>query len=71
MKARALLAVLERQPLGYAVKRQRGSHRVLVAPGRPTIVYAFHDRQTIRPATVRKILVRQVGLEEQEALDLL
>ena len=67
MKARALLAVLMREPLGYRIKRQRGSHRVLVAAGRPAIVYAFHDRQTIRPPIVRKVLVVQVGLEERRS----
>lgn len=33
MKAKALLAVLMREPLGYRVTRQRGSHRTLCAPG--------------------------------------
>ena len=55
MTARALLAVLTRAPLGYGVRRQRGSHRILVAPGRPRIVFAFHDRQTLAPGLVRKI----------------
>ena len=71
MKARSLPAVLMRAPLGYGIRRQRGSHRILVAPGRPRILFAFHDRQTIPPAIVRKILVSDVGLEEEEALDLL
>lgn len=71
MKAKQLLAVLMREPLGYEIVRQRGSHRVLRAPGRPRLVYAFHDRQTIPPGRVRDVLVEQVGLEEQDALDLL
>jgi predicted RNA binding protein YcfA (HicA-like mRNA interferase family) len=28
LKAKRLMAVLQRQPLGYVVRRQRGSHRV-------------------------------------------
>jgi predicted RNA binding protein YcfA (HicA-like mRNA interferase family) len=31
MKAKRLLAVLERQPLGYSVVRQSGSHRRMQA----------------------------------------
>lgn len=71
LKARALLRVLQAEPLGYRVVRQRGSHRVLAAEGRPTIRFSFHDGRTIRPTTVRDILCRQVGLAEQEARDLL
>ena len=71
MKAKQLLAVLVREPLGYRIARQKGSHRHLVAAGRPPILYAFHDGHSVPPGRVRKILVDQVGLEEQEALDLL
>ena len=41
------------------------------APGRPPITFSFHDRQTIRPKTVKRILCDQVGLSEDEALKLL
>lgn len=71
LKARALLRVLSREPLRYRVVRQSGSHRRLEAPGRPPITFSFHDRQTIRPATVKRILCDQVGLSEDEALKLL
>lgn len=71
MKARQLLAILTREPLGYRIVRQKGSHRTLSAPARPTIRFAFHDRRTIPPGVVRDILVKDVGLEEQDALDLL
>jgi predicted RNA binding protein YcfA (HicA-like mRNA interferase family) len=71
LKARQLLRVLTSEPLGYRVVRQSGSHRRLQAPGRPTITFSFHDRQTIRPATVKQILCKQVGLDEDEALRLL
>jgi predicted RNA binding protein YcfA (HicA-like mRNA interferase family) len=52
LKARQLLPVLTSEPLGYRIVRQAGSHRRLQAPGRPTITFSFHDRKTIRPATV-------------------
>ena len=71
VKARQLLRLLTSEPLGYRIVRQSGSHRRLQAAGRPSITFSFHDRQTIRPATVRKILCDQVGLTEEEALRLL
>ena len=71
LKARALLAVLSREPLGYRVVRQSGSHRRLEAPGLPPLTLAFHDRATIAPGLVRKILVDDIGLTEDDARRLL
>jgi predicted RNA binding protein YcfA (HicA-like mRNA interferase family) len=71
LKARALLGVLCREPLGYRVVRQSGSHRRLEAPGYPPLTLAFHDRATIAPGLVRKILVDDVGLTENAARRLL
>ena len=71
LKARALLAVLCREPLDYRVVRQVGSHRRLEAPNRPSLTLAFHERTTIAPGLVRKILVDDVGLTEDEARRLL
>lgn len=67
----ALLAVLERKPLGYRVVRQAGSHRRMEASGWPPLTFAFHDNATIPVGLVRKILVRNVGLAEEEARKLL
>jgi predicted RNA binding protein YcfA (HicA-like mRNA interferase family) len=71
MKAAKLLAVLCRKPLGYRVVRQTGSHRTLMAPGRPRVLFAWHDRQTLPPGLVRKVLIRDVRLDEDEARRLL
>jgi predicted RNA binding protein YcfA (HicA-like mRNA interferase family) len=71
IKAKKLLAILERTPLNYRVVRQSGSHRRLESEGRPSFTFAFHDKATIRPALVRKILVKDVGLAEDEARKLL
>lgn len=71
MKARRLLAILMREPLNYEIVRQRGSHRILAAPGRRRFVFAFHDRENLPGGLVRSVLVKDVGLEEEEALDLL
>ncbi len=71
MKARDLLAVLMREPLSYEIVRQRGSHRRLKASGRPPVTFAFHDRATVGPTAVRKVLCKDVGLDADEALKLL
>jgi len=71
MKARDLLAVLTREPLSYEIVRQRGSHRRLKAANRPPITFDFHDRATVGPAAVRKVLCKDVGLDADEALKLL
>lgn len=71
LKARELLSVLKRKPLGYELTRQKGSHRVMEAEGRQRLIFAFHDNQTLPPGLVRKILLDDVGLSEQEALELL
>jgi predicted RNA binding protein YcfA (HicA-like mRNA interferase family) len=71
MKAKRLLAVLEREPLGYRVVRQSGSHRRLRSPHHPPITFAFHVRATVRGSTVREILVEYVGLDQDQARKLL
>jgi len=71
VKAKKLLRVLQAAPLGYRIVRQKGSHRMMQAPSRPTLVFAFHDNQTIRPSTVKDILCGQAGLTEKDALALL
>jgi predicted RNA binding protein YcfA (HicA-like mRNA interferase family) len=63
--------MLQGEPLRYRVVRQNGSHRRLESPRHPTIVFAFHDNQTIRPSTVKDILCNQIGLPEKDARELL
>jgi predicted RNA binding protein YcfA (HicA-like mRNA interferase family) len=67
MKAKRLLAILERKPLRYRVVRQSGSHRRMEAQGRPSLTFSFHDNATVPPAVVRKILTRNIGLAHTEA----
>jgi hypothetical protein len=40
-------------------------------PRHPPFTFAFHDKATIPGGLVRKILVRDVGLDEEEARKLL
>jgi predicted RNA binding protein YcfA (HicA-like mRNA interferase family) len=72
LKARQLLSILKRAPLNYSIARQNGSHRLLEsASGYPDLRFSFHDRQTLPPGLVRKILVDDVGLTPEEATGLL
>jgi predicted RNA binding protein YcfA (HicA-like mRNA interferase family) len=71
LKATKLLRILQSDPLNYRITRQAGSHRRLRAEGRPPLTWAFHDRRTLAPGEVRRVLVNQVGLAEDEARRLL
>lgn len=71
LKARQLLAILEREPLAYRVLRQTGSHKRLVSDkDYPPLTFSFHDGATVAPGLVRKILVKDVGLSEADAYEL-
>jgi predicted RNA binding protein YcfA (HicA-like mRNA interferase family) len=67
MKANDLLKVLTREPLNYAIVRQQVSHRRLKAQGRPTLTFAFHAKRTLAPGEVRDVLVKDAGLDVDEA----
>lgn len=72
MKACDLLRVLAREPLCYQEDRRSGSHMRLTSDrGYGDLVFAFHDRDTVSPHLVRKILVKDVGLTVDEAAELL
>jgi len=51
--AKRVLAALLR--IGWTVKRQTGSHRVLARPGWPDMVFAFHDGDEIGPRMLARI----------------
>lgn len=50
MKAKRLLAMLEREPLNYRISRQSGSHRRMEAQERPPLTFAFHGKATVPSA---------------------
>ncbi len=58
-KAKRVLASL--QALGWRVKRQTGSHRVLSREGWPDVVFAFHDGDEIGPKMLARI-AKHTGL---------
>lgn len=64
MKARELRRILE--SLGYRTVRQSGSHRHLECPGRRSVTFGFHDRQSLPPGLVRKVLMKEAGLTDEE-----
>jgi len=52
-KARRVLAALLR--IGWRIKRQSGSHRVLEREGETDYVFAFHDDEQIGPRMLNRI----------------
>lgn len=72
MKATKLLQILKKN-LGYrsVAKSGPGSHTWLEAEGRPRIRWAFHNKVTLAPGLVRKVLVQEAGLTIEEAREVL
>jgi len=55
-KASRVLAALLR--IGWSIKRQSGSHRVLQRSGWADFVFAFHDQEEIGPRMLARIAKR-------------
>ncbi len=62
-KARRVLAALLR--IGWIVKRQSGSHRVLSRSGWPDFVFAFHDEEEIGPRMLARI-AKKTGVRPED-----
>ncbi|HYM11790.1 MAG TPA: type II toxin-antitoxin system HicA family toxin [Bryobacterales bacterium] len=62
-KARRVLAALER--MGWRVKRQTGSHRLLARVGWPDYEFAFHDNEELGRRILAKI-ARHTGLRPED-----
>ena len=62
-RAKRVLAALLR--IGWTVKRQTGSHRVLERSGFADVTFAFHDDVEIGPAMLRRI-AKNTGLEPDD-----
>jgi len=61
-KARAVLAALLR--IGWRIKRQSGSHKVLSRDGWADFIFAFHDGDEIGPRMLARI-ARHTGLRPE------
>ena len=59
VKAARVLSALHN--LGWYIKRQRGSHRVLEREGYSDYVFAFHEREEIGPRMLSRI-AKHTGL---------
>ncbi len=62
-------AVAAFQQAGFQVRRQRGSHIVMVKPGFPETL-SIPDHREIKPGTLRA-LIRKAGLSVDEFVELL
>ncbi|MCX6068653.1 MAG: type II toxin-antitoxin system HicA family toxin [Chloroflexi bacterium] len=63
IKAKRLLAVLAR--LGWSVKRQTGSHKVLSRPDWPDVIFAFHASEEIGPRMLAR-MAKVTGLRPED-----
>ena len=62
-KAKRVLSALFR--LGWEIKRQSGSHRILSRLGFPDYVFAFHDGEEIGPKMLARI-AKHTGLSPRD-----
>ena len=63
VKAKRLLAALEK--IGWRVKRQTGSHKILERAGWADIVFAFHDNDEIGPKMLAR-MAKVTGLTPKD-----
>ena len=60
--SRVLSALLR---LGWRIKRETGSHRILQREGWSDVVFAFHDREEIGPRMLAR-LAKVTGLTPED-----
>lgn len=63
VKAKRLLAALEK--IGWRVKRQAGSHKILERAGWADVVFAFHDNEEIGPKMLSR-MAKVTGLKPED-----
>ena len=62
-KAKRVLAAL--LCLGWKIKRESSSHKILSRPGYPDVVFAFHDKDEIGPKMLARI-AKHTGLKPED-----
>ncbi len=62
-KAKRALAALLR--IGWRIKRESSSHKILSRPGWPDMVFAFHDKDEIGPKMLARI-AKHTGLKPED-----
>ena len=61
--AKRVLAALLR--IGWKVKRQTGSHKILMREGWSNVVFPFHDSETVGPKMLSRI-AKATGLRPDD-----
>ncbi|MBF0351027.1 MAG: type II toxin-antitoxin system HicA family toxin [SAR324 cluster bacterium] len=62
-KSKQVFAALQR--IGWKIKRQSGSHRILTREGWKDTVFAFHDKEEIGPKMLSR-LAKVTGLTPED-----
>lgn len=62
-RSQRVLAALVR--IGWSMKRQSGSHRVLSRAGSPDFVFTFHDGEEIGPRMLAR-MAKHTGLKPED-----
>ena len=62
-KARRVLAA--RLRIGWSIKRETSSHKVLTRAGWPDVIFAFHDKEEIGPRMLARI-AKNTGLSPED-----
>jgi predicted RNA binding protein YcfA (HicA-like mRNA interferase family) len=62
-KAKLVLAALLK--LGWAIKRQTGSHRTFTRAGWTDVTFAFHDGEEIGPRMLARV-AKHTGLKPED-----
>jgi predicted RNA binding protein YcfA (HicA-like mRNA interferase family) len=60
--SRVLRALLK---IGWLIKRQKSSHRILARMGWPNVTFAFHEREEIGPRMLTRI-AKHTGLTPED-----
>ncbi len=62
-KAKRVLAALLR--IGWSIKRESSSHKILSRSGWADVVFAFHDKEEIGPKMLARI-AKNTGLKPED-----
>jgi len=62
-RAKRVLAALTR--IGWQIKRESGSHKILSRSGWSDVVFAFHDKDEIGPKMLARI-AKSTGLKPSD-----
>ena len=63
VQAKRLLSALAR--LGWKIKRQSGSHKILAREGWPDFVFAFHDGEEIGSRMLARV-AKHTGIRPED-----